>query len=239
MNSSTRTESRLNSLQPYTHPPLETPRLTLRFFDRTLPNRSDHAKIHHIYNQTNITKTPTSSGINTYEDLDIRAEKFRLPASTCHKAMPPSYPWILIYIKPTALSAQPNIGSPDSDYDAGGTFIGFVAAHSNAFTSTSLTETSKTFVARVGVSIKPEHQRYGYASEALTRLLEFCDVYLGLECISADVAHDNTASIGLMEKTNAVLAGQGSIDGHQFRRFDWNFEGWRMPSDLNKYIERH
>lgn len=54
--------------------------------------------------------------------------------------------------------------------------------------------------AGIGILIHPNHQKNGYASEALTLLINYSTTYLRLHQLYASVTEDNTNSIHLFQK---------------------------------------
>jgi len=62
-------------------------------------------------------------------------------------------------------------------------------------------------IAQVWYKIHPDYWRQGNATEALTKLLEFGFVHLGLHRIEAGSAIENTASIKVLEKVGMTREG--------------------------------
>ncbi|MFY0603332.1 MAG: GNAT family N-acetyltransferase [Flavobacteriaceae bacterium] len=54
--------------------------------------------------------------------------------------------------------------------------------------------------AGIGILIHPEYHQKGFASEALSILMQYSFHHLNLHQLYANVTHDNNASIGLFEK---------------------------------------
>ena len=71
---------------------------------------------------------------------------------------------------------------------------GFVAGKSSGAPALSTTEFGLFY------SISPEHQRLGYASEAVRALVDYAFQHLQLKRVIATTTYDNVASVGVMRK---------------------------------------
>ncbi len=79
-----------------------------------------------------------------------------------------------------------------------GQFIGLIALNLGK---------PKYKIAEVWYKIHPDHWRHGHATEALTKILEFGFVNLGLHRIEAGTAIENSASIKVLEKVGMTREG--------------------------------
>jgi RimJ/RimL family protein N-acetyltransferase len=95
------------------------------------------------------------------------------------------------------------------ELDATGEHVGDLAAH---------TDDADPGLARIGFTIAPAHQRRGYATEAVTALLDYLLVERGKRRVVADCDARNRASV-------AVLAGVGMRrEAHHLQSVWWKGE---------------
>lgn len=185
------------------HPTLETPRLTLRFFD---PARaSDYEDLLSVYEAVRAVRDSVALDPKTPADIDRRTSNKSVPVSLLPKSkLPaPTYVWTLIYLKsPSSMPSERTLDQEKS-----------VTSASECVGHVAVFHTSGEDVPKFGYALNPAFWGHGYATEAAQEVLRYYSEDLGLKTIRATAMLTNVASVRVLTK----LGGR-KIDETQVRR---------------------
>lgn len=71
----------------------------------------------------------------------------------------------------------------------------------------------------IGYGIDENYQGYGYATEAVTAITSWALKQNKINCVTAEVDKDNTASIKVLEKSGFELTGKMGEEGSIYNKF--------------------
>lgn len=181
------------------YPDIQTERLILSFFNPDL--EAHYEKIYQMYNQPAVVSR-IGKNVHSYADVDDRLKKHAVPTGICHKSPPPEYSAVICHAK-------------DS-----GEFVGMIALFLRGEDKTSV------WNMQLGWTILTEHGGRGYATEAATAVITFCDQVLGPERIAALVSMDNIASRRVAEKAGGTIRENKAerYDERELIEYEWVFQ---------------